>query len=114
MARDAASPSWVRSERLSDRTGEQLVALYRSGKTVHEISVLVGVHRTTVLRHLHQRGVDTGYRKLRPEDVADCVVRYESGETCRQIAEDFGVHPDTVRRRLVASGVVMRVGRFGG
>ena len=115
MARPLGSERILRrSRRLTNGDMCVLADMYREGHTVEEISVRLLIHRTTVLRHLDHLGVETRWRKLDDEAIAQCVGRYLSGETCREIARDHGVHPDTMRRRLVAAGVKMRVGRFGG
>ena len=99
--------------RLDDGQVDELVRRFRGGETALDLAAAFGVHRTTVLRHLQARGVDSGHVRLEESDMAEVVERYEAGETCQQIASDFGVHKDTVRRRLVAAGVAMRDGRFG-
>ena len=113
QAGSRAEDAGRRLVQLESAVVDELVARFGAGESAASLAAELGVHRTTVLRHLRKRGVETGHTKLSDAEVDEIVGRYVGGETCREIADDFGVHKDTVRRRLVGRGVVMRDGRFG-
>jgi transposase-like protein len=95
--------------RFTTRDVDELVAGYETGATVNELAARFGVHRTTVMHHLHRHGVrGRSLRKLTDEQRADTAQRYRRGETLDELADRFSVAPSTIRRALEAAGVPMR------
>ena len=93
---------------LRDSEVDQLVARYKAGSTVFELSELFGINRQTVGKRLRHRGVDTRPPGLAPEDVSAAAVLYQRGWSLAHIADRFDTSPNTVRSRLKEAGVTMR------
>lgn len=114
-ARSVDEASWRTVRPVSEGESRSIAKRYKEGLTVPQLVVATGRNRATVLRHLHQRGVETRHpgRKLTDEQVAAAADRYRRGETIKAIAGDLPVHKETLRKELVRAGVELRSGRFG-
>ncbi|GAC1387331.1 MAG: hypothetical protein NVSMB48_26600 [Marmoricola sp.] len=87
---------------------EALVASYQSGTSTTELSDLFGIHRRTVVVHLHRQGVQLRRDGLAAKHVKAASRLYEEGWSLAQIATKYGTTANTVRTVLLAQGVEMR------
>ena len=99
--------------RLSMSQVDDLVASYRSGRSLRELSTEFHVHRGTVTAHLERRGVlrRSNLRKLTDENVAKASLRYEAGQSLVVVGKAFGVSAETVRKELRRAGLTIRARR---
>ncbi len=96
--------------RLAAEVVTDLVAAYRAGASVSELSVRYRVHRTTVVAHLDRHGIPRRGQegKLTHEQVTEASRLYGSGWPLIRIGEHFHVDANTVRRVLRKVGVQLR------
>ena len=87
---------------------DQLVEAFMTGKSVQELATRFEVHRSTIGRHLRERGVDTQPYALRPEDAHTAADLYRAGWTVPQVAKHYSIGNETARARIVAEGAKMR------
>ncbi len=87
---------------------DELVASYQAGATVFELAARFNIHRSTVGRHLKERGIDTRGPILGSNEVQEAVDLYQAGWTLDKIAKRHGVGYETIRRPLSAHGIEMR------
>lgn len=85
-----------------------LVAEYKAGAGVMELSRKYGVHRHTVARNLAKCGVEVRIRGLAPDEVPEAARLYESGFTLTQVGQEFGISQQAVRRAIAAAGTKIR------
>jgi lambda repressor-like predicted transcriptional regulator len=96
--------------RLSASQVDDLVANYRAGGTLRQLSIEFHVHRGTVTAHLDRRGVlrRSNQRKLTDQNVAKVSLLYEAGQSLVAIGRAFGVSAETVRNELNRAGLTIR------
>ena len=99
-----------RRHRVSPDLALRIVSLGRQGElTAQQIAEALELPRTTVLRYLHEAGVDTlpPNRPPIPVDVVRLGERYlsEDAPSLSQLAEEFGIGINTVKRRLQRAGL---------
>ncbi|OUZ06770.1 hypothetical protein BHE97_18355 [Aeromicrobium sp. PE09-221] len=87
---------------------EALVASYRAGASTTELSATFGIHRRTVVVHLHRQGVPLRRDGLAAKHVKTAARLYAEGWSLAQIATRYGTTANTVRSALLARGVEMR------
>lgn len=87
---------------------EALVASYRAGASTTELSRTYGIHRRTVVVHLHRQGVPLRRNGLAAKHVKTVARLYDEGWSLAQIATRYGTTANTVRSVLLARGVEMR------
>ncbi|XVS66017.1 hypothetical protein ACQPYE_08175 [Actinosynnema sp. CA-299493] len=87
---------------------DALVEAYEAGAGVKTLAERFGVHRATVGRHLHSRGIDTTPPALTAAQVKTAAELYQQGWSLMKIARRFDVNDGTVWRKLKAAGVRMR------
>ncbi|ACU76135.1 hypothetical protein Caci_7306 [Catenulispora acidiphila DSM 44928] len=95
---------------LANSDTDELVHAWEQGVGVAEIAARSGIHRSTVWRHLRNRGIDASDRSMGPNGLTRAIELYAEGRTLVQIAREFGVAKKTIRKRLVEGGVVIRRG----
>ena len=86
---------------------DELVRTWRAGTGVVKLAAQFGVHRQTVGKHLHARGIDTT-AKLTAEELAEATELYREGWSLARLAKRYGISDGTVRTRLLEVGVAMR------
>jgi lambda repressor-like predicted transcriptional regulator len=94
--------------RLSSVQIDELIALYRAGATLRELSKRFEIHRATVSIILERHNVARRYRLLEGERLDGAIQAYKSGESIISIANRLGVAGDTIRKALIKAGVRMR------
>jgi len=87
---------------------EALAASYRAGATTTELSESFGIHRRTVVVHLHRQGVPLRRDGLAAKHTTSAGRLYNQGWSLAQIATKYGTTANTVRAVLLAHGVEMR------
>ena len=87
---------------------EALVASYRAGASTTELSASFGIHRRTVVLHLHRQGVPLRRDGLATKHIKSAARLYDQGWSLAQIATKYGTTANTVRAVLLAHGVEMR------
>jgi hypothetical protein len=110
MEAPAASP--VRRQRRLDREQvAQMAAERRAGAEIDDLAESFGVHRATVINHLHRAGVEghryTG-RTLSPVQIHDAGELYGSGLSLVEVGAEFDVDRRYLRRVLPAAGFRLR------
>lgn len=92
---------------------EEATRIYLSGKTVSDVSRILGVSPSRVYKALHRRGVlrQPGRRaysgRFFPIDEARCLY-VEQGKTLAEIAARYRYTVSAVYQRLKCAGVPMR------
>lgn len=94
--------------RLSVETIAEVVQAYRNGIPTTQLRQRYGLSQGSVIKILHEHGVDMRGQGLANSNVATAAELYRDGATLGQLGERFGVSPNAVRRALVAARVVMR------
>ena len=96
--------------RLSAYEVDDLSRLYVEGASIDDLARRFGVHRTTVIHHLDERGVQRRrvVRKMTDRTVDEAAAQYQLGQSLADVAPAFGVHPRTLGRELRLAGVVVR------
>jgi transposase len=81
---------------------DALTERYQAGASVRELTETFGVHRTTILKHLTQRGVPRrqSTRKLTNDQAAEAKALHHSGISYAEIARQFQVSVRTIRREV--------------
>lgn len=100
------------SRQMSPAEVDELVRAWEAGTGVAKLAAQFGVHRQTVGKHLHARGIDTT-EKLSPEELAEAAELYRAGWSLARLADKYGISDGTVRTRLIEVGVAMRKRRGG-
>jgi hypothetical protein len=91
--------------RLAPDEVTELVAGYRSGRTIYELANQFKIARQTVSEHLHRHGVTMRRQGLTDDQVAEAIRLRKQGLTLKTISDHFEVCIDTVRDRLRRRGV---------
>jgi uncharacterized protein (DUF433 family) len=90
--------------RLSAETIAELVQTYRDGVSTTELRRRYELSQGSVIKILHERGVEMRGQGLADGDVAVVAEMYRNGKTLAQLGGQFGVSPNAVRRALVSAG----------
>jgi len=91
---------------LADDEITELVAAYRAGSTILELTTRLGCDRKTVIRYLKLHCVETRYRRLSPAQIDEAVTLYRKGMSLAKLGRQLGVSPKTVKARLVERAVI--------
>jgi transposase-like protein len=94
--------------RLPAETIAELVRAYRDGASTTELRQRYDLSQGSVVKILHDHGVEMRGQGLADGDVPTAVELYRGGATLAQLSERFGVSPNAVRRALASAGMVMR------
>jgi Mor family transcriptional regulator len=89
----------------------ELVAAYRSGRTVEELAAAHECSVTTIRAVLEGEGVTLrarGPRSPLEGREAQLAADYASGATVRDLADRYGANQRTIRKALAERGVAMR------
>ena len=111
---DLRAPSTRRSvqqqHRLTPSEITQLAQDYAAGSTAEQLAESYCVHRTTVLHHLEQQGIDRRrtHRALTNDDVVRAAALYSGGRSLKATGLHFGVDAETIRREFNKAGVPIR------
>lgn len=94
-------------KKLRERDIDTLVARYHETRNIRQVAREFELSRTTVAKHLGERGVDTSNR-MKPGDVDRAVVMYSEGLSSMVIGERLGFDNRTILRELRERGVEIR------
>jgi transposase len=94
--------------RLSLSESEDLCSAYRSGKTIRELTVQFGIHKTTVTAVLERAGVARRIRTIGADEVERAIDLYGSGLSTAEIGARLGFSAETIRSSLMRNGVRLR------
>lgn len=99
--------------RLSPAERAELAQAYGEDQTVMVLADRFSISRTTVLKVLHDQGVELPYRKMDSAGVEEARRLYESGWSFARVGAHLGVDPKTVHNAFRRAGVPTRprVGR---
>lgn len=81
---------------------------YRTGKTVYELAIRYGCHRTTISALLKRYGVSMRLQPPTERQLIEMLQLYGSGISLAGVGERLGFSATTVRTYLVKSGATMR------
>ena len=83
---------------------------YIGGSSIDELARSHGVHHTTIITHLDQRGVPRRrvVRKMTDALVAEAAVEYLDGHSLAVVANKFNVAIRTLRREFRKAGFATR------
>lgn len=93
---------------LTDDAVGEIVAGYRAGATILELSARHDCDRKTVIRYLKLRCVEMRRRRLSEDQIDQAVLLYESGLSLIKVGKAVGADPKTIKARLVERGVTLR------
>jgi lambda repressor-like predicted transcriptional regulator len=102
-----ALPTYRTVRQMSPADVDELLRGWEAGFGVVRLAAQFGVHRHTVAKHLHDRGIDTN-EKLSPEAITEAAELYRAGWSLARLSDKYGISDGTVRRRLLEAGVTMR------
>jgi lambda repressor-like predicted transcriptional regulator len=94
--------------RLSARESEELCGAYQSGKTIRELTVQFGIHKTTLTAVLERAGIDRRIRTISADEVAQAASLYNEGLSTAVIGARLGFSPETIRSNLRRQGMDIR------
>ncbi len=94
--------------RLTDSQRSEAVERYEAGESANSIAAEFGVHRTTVVRLLQDRGVAVRHRIISEEDVALAQTLYDQGWSLARVGDEFGVAAWTVLAAFRRVGIPTR------
>jgi DNA-binding CsgD family transcriptional regulator len=89
---------------------EQIISLYRSGKTSYEIADIVGLAQPTVVWRLKRANIPrrTRWQQFARIPIEKAMELYRSGLNGCQVARMAGVTPAAIRHRLKQAGITIR------
>ncbi len=94
---------------------EELIAAYRSGKTLQQVGREFGCSAVIVARRLEQAGIARRLRGARSQEnearLSQMVEMRAAGQELRDIGKRFGVSRERVRQLLAKRGIAGRVAR---
>jgi IS30 family transposase len=102
-----APPRRRRQRRLSVEQVRNLVHAYQTGVAVNRLAADFGVHRSTVLDHVHRAGTRRRYPALDGHQVEEAAHLRRLGKSFRDIGNHLGVHASTVRQYLRRAGFTL-------
>jgi transcription initiation factor TFIIIB Brf1 subunit/transcription initiation factor TFIIB len=89
---------------------DDICANYIRGCSIDELARSHGVNRTTIIKHLDERGVPRRrvVRKMTDTLVADAAARYREVHSLVTVASEFDVDARTLGREFRKAGVPIR------
>jgi DNA-binding CsgD family transcriptional regulator len=97
------------NRKLNPDAQAELVALYRAGASMLELSRKFETHRNTVVAHLRRAGVEIRLqRKMTPHLVDRAAQLYADGHSLAEVGKQLGIEASTVGKALRRAGVKLR------
>lgn len=96
-----------RARRLSSTEIDELVARYHQLRNIRAVARELSLSRTTVAKHLNDRGVETS-KRMSDADIALATQLYEEGLSSMVIGARLGFDNKTIISALRQSGVMIR------
>jgi hypothetical protein len=97
-----------RQKRLAASEVDEIVAAYRSGLNIYQLSKQFGCHRSTISNHLKSRGVAMRLTPLTAAQVDRAMELYGTGLSLVNVGVLVGADAETVRQHLIKRGVQVR------
>jgi len=99
--------------RLSAAERSELAQAYGGDQTVMVLADRFSISRATVLKVLHDEGIELPYRKMGPTELEEAHRLYESGWSFARVGARLRVDPKTVHNAFRRAGLPTRprVGR---
>ena len=94
--------------RLSPTQIDDLVAAYKDGATINQLAANLGVHRTTIAKHLDRKGVPRQRLQWDENTLRDAADLYATGLSLAEVANLYGIDAQTVANRFRRAGVPVR------
>jgi transposase-like protein len=95
--------------RLSAADVDDITRNYANGRSIDDLARSYGVHRTTIIKHLHQRAPRRRVvRKMTDALVAQAAAMYIVGHSLATVANRFKVDTRTLGREFRKAGVPIR------
>ena len=101
---DPTSPPQRPAATLNVHETDALVAAFKRGTPVRELTAQFQVAEHSVYRILRRRGMAPGANRITPEAEATILARAATGERPAAIASGVGLHLDTIYRTLAKHG----------
>lgn len=96
------------AKQLREREIDQLVTRYREIRNMREVAREFRMSRTTVAKHLADRGVDAS-RGLKAPEINKAIALYTEGLSSVTIGKQLGFDNHTIIKALRKQGVPIRV-----
>jgi len=97
---------------LNDKQELLIVAAYKSGKTIKDLSTEYNTSTTSIANVLRKRGIERRVGGKQPgwnqDNLPEIIERYKKGESLRLIAKHFGVRSKTISKELQKVGVFIK------
>lgn len=99
---------------LTDADTQDVIEMYRAGKTTRQIAEATGAHRQTIANRLKLAGIKLRRGKISEGEVAKLIRLYESGLSVAAVGKRLNLDAQTVLNYLKRAGVETRdcQGRF--
>ncbi len=78
------------------------------GKTIRELTVQFGFHKTTVTAVLERAGINRRIRTISAEEVAQAAQLYNEGLSTAVIGARLGFSPETIHSNFMRQGMEIR------
>lgn len=103
-----------RQRMLTDADVQDVIEMYRAGKTTRQIAEATGAHRHTIANRLKLAGIKLRRSKISKDEVAKLVRLYESGLSMAAVGERLNLDAQTALNYLKRAGIETRdcQGRF--
>jgi DNA-binding CsgD family transcriptional regulator len=97
------------TRRLTPDELQQVLELYRLGKSTYTLARQFGTDRHTITGHLRRGGVSLRSRqKLTPQLVEQAARLYAAGHSLATIGKQLSLSPMTVRKAVTSTGIPLR------
>ncbi len=94
--------------RLSDEKVSQIVAAYKTGKTVYELAAEYDCHRVTITAVLKRQGVALRRTSPTAAQIDEMIRLHEAGPSLARVGERFGMNASSALAQLRKSDVRTR------
>jgi AraC-like DNA-binding protein len=104
---DQAARQTKPARQLREREVDELVARYRDVRNIRQVAREFKMSRTTVAKHLADRGIDSSHR-MTAAQIERAALLYVEGHSSQAIGLALGFDNKTVIKELRAAGVRIR------
>ena len=95
----------------SSADAQHIAKLHCSGRTLEQISAVLGIHRHIIVCELraHDIVLTLHWKTPKKVPVAEAVHLHQSSKTLKQIGEMLGISRHAITRRLRAHGIFLKL-----
>ncbi len=97
-----------RQRMLTDADMQEVIEMYRAGKTTRQIAEATGAHRHTIANRLKAAGIRLRRGKISQDEIAKLIRLYESGLSLAAVGKRLNLDAQTVLNYLRGSGSATR------